>query len=227
MKALRIIGLAACLGLAACTSLSGKNAESVQQTKTLRASGFSSFDNSGRLSVNQRWLQAQQAAKLEAFRGLADQLYREPLDNGDTVGAKVMRDETYRVYLDTYLRGAAASDYRTVKDNLKATLELQLSPRFYRCMSGGAGNVNQCLQEENKVPFTRLGYKEATVTSANLACGVRDCNDLYYVSGFSKQPNLLDDVLLDAGFYDAQGIVNTGARGFLQYFLFNGFFNTL
>ncbi|ATG91140.1 hypothetical protein [Methylomonas koyamae] len=227
MKTLRLIGLAACLALAACAGPGAKNAETAAQTKTLHASGFSNFDNSGRLSVNQRWLQAQQAAKLEAFRSLADQLYREPLDGGDTVGAKVMRDETYRVYLDTYLRGAAASDYRTVKDTLKATLELQLSPRFYRCMSGGTGNVDQCLQQDNKVPFTRLGYKEATVTSANLACGSRDCNDLYYVSGFSKRPNILDDVLLDAGLYDAQGIVNTGARGFLQYFLFNGFFNSL
>ncbi|MCQ8182468.1 hypothetical protein NP603_15205 [Methylomonas sp. SURF-1] len=227
MKAWRILSLAACLALAGCAANGSKNAEMAPQPKTLRASGYSTFDNSGRLSVNQRWLQAQQAAKLEAFRSLADQLYREPLDDGDTVGAKVMRDETYRIYLDTYLRGAAASDYRTVKDSLKATLELQLSPRFYRCMSGSAGNVDQCLQQENKVPFTRLGYKEATVTSANLACGSRDCNDLYYVSGFSKQPNILDDVLLDAGLYDAQGIVNTGARGFLQYFLFNGFFNSL
>lgn len=217
----------ALLALSGCASVGGKIAEAPFAGKTLRATGYSHFDDSGKLAANQRWLQAQQTAKLDAYRGLADLLYQEKLSNQTTVGAQVMHDEAYRIYLDSYLREAHAADYRTVRDSLKTTLELHLSARFYRCMSGDTLLVGQCLQEDNKSGFTRLGYKTATVTSANLACGARDCSDQYYVQGFSKQPGAVDEVLLDAGLYDVEWTANTGLRTVLQYLLINGFLNAL
>lgn len=228
MKTLKCIGvLVLLLMLTGCSSLGGKTAAIIPTEKTLRASGYSQFDDSGKLAVNQRWLQAQQNAKLDAYRGLADLLYREKLDEQTTVGAQVMRAEIYRVYLDSYLREARASDYRAVRDNLKTTLELRLTPRFYRCMGGDAVQVEQCLQEDNKLAFTRLGYKAATKTSANLACGTRDCSDQFYVAGFSKRPNVVDDALLDAGLYDVEWTANLGLRTLFNYLLVNGFFNAL
>jgi hypothetical protein len=215
------------LALNGCAAVGDKHADVSSAGKTLRATGYSRFDDSGKLAVNQRWLQAQQAAKLDAYRGLADLLYQEKLGNQTTVGAQVMRDEVYRVYLDSYLREARAADYRTVRDSLKTTLELHLSPRFYQCMSGDTVLAGQCLQEDNKLAFTRLGYKTATVTSANLACGARDCSDQYYVSGFSKKPNVVDDTLLEAGLYDVEWIANTGLRTIFQYLLINGFYSAL
>lgn len=228
MKAFNTIWLVLIfLALNGCAAVAGKNAGAPSAAKTLRATGYSRFDDSGRLPVNQRWLQAQQAAKLDAYRGLADLLYQEKLGNQTTVGTQVMRDEAYRVYLDGYLRAARAADYRTVKDNLKTTLELQLSPRFYHCMAGDAAVIDQCLQEDNKLPFTRLGYKAATATSANLACGARDCSDQFHVAGFSKQRNVVDDALLDAGLYDLEWTANTGLRTIFQYLLINGFYSAL
>lgn len=228
MKALKII----CLGLwvlliSGCAATSSKTVAVPSTGKTLTASGYSRFDDSGQLPVNQRWFQAQQSAKLDAYRGLAALLYQEQLDNHTTVGAQVMRDELYRVYLDSYLRDARAADYRTVRDSLKTTLELRLSPQFYRCMAGDTTVVSQCLQDDHKSEFTRLGYKAATMTSANLACGARDCRDQFYVAGFSKQRNAVDDALLDVGLYDLEWTANTGLRTVLQYLLINGFFNAL
>lgn len=230
MKAFKTICLVLIMSVATgCASVGGKSAEALSPSagKTLRATGYSRFDDSGKLAVNQRWLQAQQAAKLDAYRGLADLLYQEKLGNQTTVGAQVMRDEVYRVYLDSYLREARAADYRTVRDSLKTTLELRLSSRFYQCMSGDTALAGQCLQEDNKLAFTRLGYKTATVTSANLACGARDCSDQYYVAGFSKRQNGVDDTLLDAGLYDVEWIANTGLRTIFQYLLINGFYSAL
>ncbi|MCQ8118742.1 hypothetical protein [Methylomonas rosea] len=215
------------LALNGCAAVGDKHADVSSAGKTLRATGYSHFDDSGKLAVNQRWLQAQQAAKLDAYRGLADLLYQEKLGNQTTVGAQVMRDEVYRVYLDSYLREARAADYRTVRDSLKTTLELRLSPRFYQCMAGDTALTSQCLQEDNKLAFTRLGYKTATVTSANLACGARDCSDQYYVAGFSKKPSAVDDTLLEAGLYDVEWIANTGLRTIFQYLLINGFYSAL
>lgn len=223
-----LVGLVICI-LAGCAGAGGNKAENDYPAagKALRANGYSRFEDESGVSVNQRWFMAQQAAKLDAYRGLADLLYREALDERNTVGSQVMRDEVYRIYFDTYLRGARAVDYRTVKDTLKATLELNLTPRFYRCMSGDAAAVNRCLEDDNKLPFTRIGYKPATMASVNAACGNRDCSDQLYVKGFSGERNPVDDVLLDAGLYDTEWAIHTGANVFGRYLLFKGFINGL
>lgn len=210
-------------GLVGCSSMAKKSASSVgepAQAKVLRATAYGRLEGDGKLGVNQTWLQAQQAAKLNAYRSLADMLYQEPLDGQKTVGMQVVSDEIYRIYAETYLREARAVDYRTVKDSLKTTMELNLTPRFYRCMSGDRFAVQQCLQEDNKLAITRLGYRPATTTSANLACGSRDCGDQFYVQGFANDKNPLDSVLLDAGLYDAEWAVHTGGSLFGRLFMF-------
>lgn len=207
--AFKWLGLMMMVAASGCSSMAGKSAE-LPASKTLVAAGYSRFDDSGHISVNQRWLSAQQAAKLDAYRGLADQLYAEVLAPNKTVGSQVVGNEGHRVYLDTYLRQAQAADYRTVKDTLKATLQLTLTPRFYRCINGDAAVVNQCLQEDGKLALTRLGYKSASVVSANLACAARDCSDQLSVQGFAKDRHPVDDVLLDVGLYDVEWIGHTG-----------------
>lgn len=222
-----LLGLAFC-GLTGCSGLGGKPASvSAEQLsgKSLRATAFGRFEDGGNVSVNQHWLMAQQTAKLAAYRGLADQLYKEILDGEKTVGSQVMSDEAFRVYVDTYLREAHATDYRTVKDTLRITLELNLTPRFYRCMSGDAVVVNQCLQEDNKLALTRLGSKPATRASANLACGGGDCSDQYYVQGFSKDRNMLDNVLLDAGLYDGEWAAHSSLSLLERLMLFKAIVN--
>lgn len=193
--------------------------------KILQASGYGEVEDRARASFSQHWQSAGQASKLNAYRGLADQLYYEPLGEGKTVGSQVVSHEVYRVYLDTYLRQARATDYRAVQDNLKTTLELKLTPRFYQCMSGDVVRARQCIDEDDKLAFTRLGYKTATTTTVNLACATSDCSDQFSVQGFSKKPNAVDDFLLDAGLYDTQWTVNTGLRILLNYLLIYGFVN--
>lgn len=222
-----VLGLV--LVLAGCAGNSVKQADRAMPAgdKVVRASGFSRFDNSGRLNVNHRWLSAQQQAKLSAYRGLADQLYYEPLGGNKTVGSQVVSHEVYRVYLDTYLRGARSSDYRAVSDSLKTTLELKLTPRFYQCMSGDEEQANRCIQEDGKLALTRLGFKPATTTSLNFACAASDCSDQFHVGGFSRDRRGVNGALLNAGFYDVEWTVNTGVRILLNYLLINGFINVL
>ena len=64
--------------VAGCSSTGGLHTEQAELfgEKTLQASGYSQFDDSGRLNVNYRWLSAEQLAKLNAYRGLAHQRYR-------------------------------------------------------------------------------------------------------------------------------------------------------
>ncbi len=215
-----IVGLALSV-LAGCSSLGGKPAALANQNtsiKTLRANGFSQLEETPNLPANHSWLMAQNAAKSDAYRNLADQLYTEALDRQNTVGTQVMKDEAYRVYLDIYLREARAVDYRTVQDTLNATMELNLTSRFYRCMSGDKVIVKQCLQEDNKLPLTRLGNRPAMTSTVNLACGTRDCGEQYYVQGFSKERNPVDNVLLNVGMYDLEWDAHTGASLFARLF---------
>jgi hypothetical protein len=227
MKPLTTMMMLATLMILGCAQVGSRDSIAVTD-KTLVASGYSQFADVGVLQkVNQRWLSAQQVAKLNAYRSLADQLYYESLGNNKTVGSQVVQSEVYRVYLDTYLRNAQAVDYLTVKNSLKATLQLKLTPRFYQCMSSDLVGARQCLQEDDKLAFTRIGYKTASVSSKNFACAQLDCSDQFFVKGFSKDRNVVDDAMLDAGFYDLEWTVNTGARTLFNYLLTYGFLNAL
>lgn len=213
--------------LAGCASNGAQRNVQWNQSKVLSASGYSRFDDSVQLNVSERWLSAQQQAKLSAYRELAERLYYEPLGENTTVGSQVMSHEVYRVYLDIYLRDARASDYRTVRDSLKTTLQLKLSPRFYQCMSGDAAQAQRCIQEDGKLPFTRLGFQPAATRSVNLVCGASDCSDQFHVKGFSKKRGVVNNALLDTGFYDVEWTVNTGLRVLFNYLLIYGFANAL
>lgn len=193
--------------------------------KVLVAEGYGRFNDA--LQFKQRWLTTQQIAKLNAYRGLADQLYDEPLADHTTIGSKVISHEAYRIYLDAFLREARASDYRTVKDSLKVSMTLTLTPKFYQCMSGDQLQIQRCLREDQKMDFSRLGYRPATKTTVNLACAQRDCGDQFHVKGFSLQTNPVNDTLLDAGLYDRQWMVNTSARLLFNHLLIDVFYNAL
>ncbi len=206
-------------GLGGCAS-SGGNTDNTAKAKSLRASGYSRLEADTQTPFDQMWLKAQQAAKLSAYRSLAESLYLEALEGDKTVGSQVMSDEAYRVYVDTFLREARAVDSRNLKDALKTTLELKLTPRFYRCMSGNKEIVRLCLQADNKSAMTRLGLNPAKTIVANLACGARDCSDQLSVQGFATQRNPVDEVLLNAGLYDAEWSVSTSAGIFSRVFLF-------
>lgn len=225
-RLLSLIVLPALFSLAGCAHLNPLPAQPSFVEKTLSASGYANFSNDS-VQFKQRWLSTQQQAKLNAYRGLADQLYYEPVGGGKTVGSQVVSQEIYRIYLDGYLREAKASDYRTVKDTLKATMTLTLTPRFYQCMGGGSAQIERCLREDNKLEITRLGYRQAQSTTVNLACGNRDCSDQFYVQGFSKDRTELNAGLLKAGLYDGQWLINTSARSLFNFLLLEGMVNAL
>jgi hypothetical protein len=206
-------------GLVGCASTGGSS-DNTAKAKVLRASGYSRIDADKLMPFDQMWLKAQQSAKLSAYRSLAEKLYLEALVGDKTVGSQVVSDEVYRVYVDTFLREAHAVDSQNLQGTLKTTLELNLTPRFFRCMSGDSEVVKLCLQADNKSAMTRLGLNPAKTTMANLACGARDCSDQLSVQGFATQRNPVDNVLLNAGLYDMEWSVSTSAGIFSRVFLF-------
>ena len=189
--------------------------------KVLLASGYSVLRFFPQLTPVQNQYAIEQSAKLNAYRALAKQIYTEQLFEGRVVADQVMKDEVYRIYLDLFLREARVVESRVIADQHKILLELTLTPRFYQCFSATATVVSQCLQEDNKIPFTRIGYNKAPISTVNLAC--LDCADQLSVAGFSKEKHALDRALLSAGLYDAEWTVNMGVKIMLRYFYLSGF----
>ncbi len=195
--------------------------EAVIADEILTASGHSQIDQ-GATTSQQRRFAAEQSAKLSGYRQLAAMLYQKRLPNGQTVAGQVMKNEAYRIYFDIFLRDAKVVNLQTLGNTLYARMSLTVSDRFYRCIAGNLTFLEQCLQENNKIPFTRLGYNIAQVKTINLACGSANCNGGVDVGGFSQGKNALDRGLLNAGLYDSEWLLNTSSRLFVNYFLVNG-----
>lgn len=197
------------------------NKEAVIADKILTASGHSQYDQNASLSAKQRRLAAEQSAKISAYRQLAAKLYQERLPGGLTVAGQVVKNEAYRLYFDTFLREAKVVAWLPLGNSLQTTMALTVTDRFYRCIAGDMTYLGQCLQEDNKIPFTRLGYNTAEVKPVNLACSSADCSGQFYISGFSQGKNKMDSALLNAGLYDGEWLVNTSSRLFINYILLN------
>ena len=87
------------LMLAACSSTATKPPESTVHSshRILLASGYSQLQNLPHLSQIQNRLSVEQRAKLNAYRALAKQLFREKLSEKLSVAEQVIKAEPYRI----------------------------------------------------------------------------------------------------------------------------------
>ncbi len=219
-----ILILAMSLIAAACSLTANKmvdEKEMLVADETITVSGHSQIDRVITASQQQRFA-AEQSAKLNGYRQLAAILYQKRLADGRVVGGQVMKNEAYRLYFDIFLRNAKVVNWQVLGNTLYTSMALTVTDRFYQCIASDSGFLAQCLQEENKLPFTRLGYNSAQVKTINLACGSIDCNGLLDVGGFSHGKNAFDRGLLNVGLYDAEWLLNTSSRLFANYFLIKG-----
>ncbi|MCK4841021.1 MAG: hypothetical protein KAT04_03960 [Methylococcales bacterium] len=210
--------------LVACSSIANKPIESDKNAgKVLVAVGYSQHQDLRHLTKVQNKFAKQQSAKLNAYRKLATLLYNEKLTEELVVADQVMNDELFRVYMDLYLREAKVLESKVTARQLNITVKLILTARFYQCVSSTVAVVSQCLQQDNKVPFTRIGYKKAAESTVNISCAPSECGSQLHVSGFSDEKNIIDSALLSAGLYDAEWLINMGSKVMLRHLFFSQF----
>lgn len=205
------------LSLLACSSLSTKSVTTVQQKpdKVLYAKGFSRIYNQAHLSQIQNKFAVEQAATINAYRELAKQVYSEPLPGGIIVADQLIKHDNFRVYLDLFLRDAKVKKSDNMMGRKSVELALALTPRFYHCVSTTQSRVSECLREDDKIPFTRIGYQQAPVSTVNISCS--DCGSQLSVAGFSKQKNPLDRGMLSVGLYDSEWLGNMAVSTMIRY----------
>ncbi len=102
----------------------------------VRVTGYGAFLDNPRMSKGQNQLMAMRSSKLDAYRALAERVYGTRVSGGSTVEAMVLRDDRFRTYVDSVIRGAKViSTYELAHKNYETTMELVLEPTFYDCIS--------------------------------------------------------------------------------------------
>lgn len=103
----------------------------------VRVSGFGTYDDAtaDRLSTSKRLI-ARRASQLDAYRNLAERVYGTVIYGSSTVSDFVARNDMFRSYVDTYLRGAKVVSVIEHSDGVVETvMELKLERRFRECVA--------------------------------------------------------------------------------------------
>ncbi len=182
--------------------------------KMLSASGYS-------YTLEQSGTELKHRARLNAYKEIARQLYREPLANGLLVADQVMKHESYRHYMETFLRQADVLEEGRYLNRYQVVMALHLSQDFYRCFNGQVDVVERCIDDSGLMVFSRTGVEAAKINTVNLSCVLPDCSSRMHVAGFNQQKSELDKSLLEKGLYDSEGTVNLALRTALRYFIFS------
>lgn len=101
------------------------------------ATGYGAMGiNTTQLTLGQQRLMAMRAARVDAYRNLAEQVYGFRVWGNTAVAAFSAQNDNVRTYVDAFMRGARLVNMTTTPDgNYEATVELDLSPAFFGCVS--------------------------------------------------------------------------------------------
>lgn len=86
-------------------------------------------------SHGQQALMAMRAARLDAYRNLAEQVHGFRVWGNTAVSAFVTQNDSIRTHVDAFIRGARVVNMANIGDgNYEVTVELELPPRFADCL---------------------------------------------------------------------------------------------
>lgn len=102
------------------------------QTVRVSAIGYGATSSFEGYTPGQKRLMAMRASKLDAYRALAEQIYGVRIRGNSTVSAMVAQNDSYRVYIDSYVRGAQIVSITPMAEgNYETVLELELGNEFF------------------------------------------------------------------------------------------------
>jgi outer membrane protein FlgP len=125
------------LALAACApyvpvGVSEPQAETLSSVK-LTAVGYGATSTLEGHTVGQKRLLAMRASRLDAYRTLAEQVYGVRLTGNTTVASLMNQNDSFRVYIDSFLRGARVVSVNPMADgNYETTVEIDFDERAAR-----------------------------------------------------------------------------------------------
>lgn len=173
ISCLLVVALAGCAPVGKHqNSYSGDQAPTLEPI-TVRVSGFGTYENAAkdRLDTRKR-LMARRASQLDAYRNLAERVYGTVIYGSSTVNDFVLRNDVFRAYVDSYIRGAKLVAVNEHSDGVvESVMELRLEPRFRACV---AENQDYDVRERCPIPMPRRDDSAGDVQS-------RSVDSLYYL----------------------------------------------
>jgi len=130
MKLAAVLAFAAATLLSACGSMHLSTKPAVQAQPvivTLNATGYGAVNMAAcegqcdRVAPAQRKLLAMRAARLDAYRAMAEQVYGLRIEGGSTVGSLALKDDGFKVYIDAFIRGARVTNVAQREDGTYET----------------------------------------------------------------------------------------------------------
>ncbi len=80
----------------------------------------------------QRMLTSIRASKMDAYRALAEQVYGVRVNGSTTVSSMVAKNDSFRVYVDAYLRGAEIVSINPIGNgNYETVVEMVIDKDFF------------------------------------------------------------------------------------------------
>lgn len=142
IRQLAVIASIALVTLSGCASTSGQSSKSA--TVRVTATGYGATGAFEGYSAGQRRLMAMRASKLDAYRALAEQVYGVRIKGNTTVGALVAQNDSYRVYLDAYLRGAKVISVTPMAEgNYETEVEIEMPADFAQRVAATAATSSE------------------------------------------------------------------------------------
>lgn len=101
----------------------------------LRVVGYGAMDQSKTRSEAQRRLMAIRAARMDAYRVMAERVYGTAIQGSTTVRDMVVENDRLRTYVETYLHGARVISTDVMPDGTVETLlEMTIDQGFRNCL---------------------------------------------------------------------------------------------
>jgi hypothetical protein len=141
MKLVAVLALACASLLSACGTvhLPARQAAAQPVIVTLNATGYGAVNNAAcigqceRVTPAQRKLLAMRASRLDAYRAMAEQVYGLRIEGGSTVGSLALKDDSFKVYIDAFIRGARVTNVAQREDGTyETTVEMDVDTNAAR-----------------------------------------------------------------------------------------------
>jgi outer membrane protein FlgP len=131
--------LSTALALVGCVPLMPMSERAVQypaevsNTIKISAVGYGAASSVDGHTLGQRRLLAMRASRLDAYRALAEQVNGVRLTGNTTVSSLMSQNDSFRAYIDAYLRGARVVSVTPMADgNYETTIEIEFDERVTR-----------------------------------------------------------------------------------------------
>ena len=127
---------------AGCESFEPKAFSSKAPTMVkITAVGYGAASINDGYTPGQKKLMAMRTSKLDAYRALAEQIQGVKVNGNSTVASMMAQNDSFRVYVDAYLRGAQLITVTPMADgNYETTMEISLDERFFDKFASKSGS---------------------------------------------------------------------------------------